>query len=503
VAVAALAVCLVLGVMPARAEAEVVGALEAVSVGTPHPYPAGSGADAWQHSFSYPGATYVRVHFSAFDLVEGDAVTITNPTTGEFYSYDGRGPHGNGAFWAFSIAGDTAVVTLEASAGGGYGLEIDSVGVGNVDLSSAASPAPEGICGNSNDARDVKCYETSRPTEYARARGAVRLLIGGIWLCSGFKVSDSGQFMTNNHCIAELGYRAADVEVFLEYQRSACGGGTIGFTSKIMGSQDLRADWNLDFELFSTTGDASSIPCLQMDPRLPAGYPPAGEQIYITGHPLGQPKQLTIASDMNASGLCAADFSPYDPAPAPSGLTDVAYYCDTLGGSSGSPVLSGVTHTVVALHHLGCTIACDPSCLNSGVRADLICSKISGVLGTCGGGCGPSADGDLKGDCCDNCPRAANPGQEDADADGLGDACDTCPLDPQNDGDRDGVCGNVDNCPLGYNPAQTDTDADGLGDACDLCPTGPCPTSEPGGPEPNPTPVKDPGPKKRMIQGGD
>jgi hypothetical protein len=424
---------------------------------------------------------------------------IANPATGESYSYDGRGPHGDGAFWTFSISGDTAVLTLEAPAGGGYGVEIDSVGVGNVDLFAAASFLPEGTCGSTNDSRDVKCYETSRPTEYARARGAVRLLIAGTYLCSGFKVSDSGQFMTNYHCIGEVGAQARDVEVFLEYQRSACGGGTIGFASKVMGSQDLRSDWTLDFSLFTTIGDTSSIPCLQIDPRLPTGYPPVGERIYIAGHPLGQPKQLAIASDANAGGLCAVDFSPYDPEVAPSGLTDVAYYCDTLGGSSGSPVLSGATHTVVALHHLGCTIACDPSCLNSGVRADLICAKISSALGTCGGGCGPSTDGDLTGDCCDNCPRVANPGQEDADADGLGNACDPCPADPLNDADRDGVCGNLDNCPYNANPNQADADGDGLGDACDLCPTGPCEQPETGGPDPFPPPISNP-PSKKMIQ---
>lgn len=103
-----------------------------------------------------------------------------------------------------------------------------------------------------------------------------------------------------------------------------------------------------------------------------------------------------------------------------------------------------------------------------------------------------NADGDGEGDLCDNCPSTANPGQADRDGDGLGDACDPCRSDPTNvDSDRDGLCDDGDgsghagdasclavrlagsdcddNCRLVHNPHQTDTDRDGLGDVCDAC----------------------------------
>ena len=44
----------------------------------------------------------------------------------------------------------------------------------------------------------------------------------------------------------------------------------------------------------------------------------------------------------------------------------------------------------------------------------------------------------------DNCPEDANEDQTDTDNDGEGDVCDICPLDPDNDADGDGVCGDVD-----------------------------------------------------------
>ena len=70
----------------------------------------------------------------------------------------------------------------------------------------------------------------------------------------------------------------------------------------------------------------------------------------------------------------------------------------------------------------------------------------------------------------DNCPGLFNPTQQDSDGDRRGDACDACPLDPLNDQDRDGICGNVDNCPTVANRDQANGDGDVFGDACDDCP---------------------------------
>ena len=86
--------------------------------------------------------------------------------------------------------------------------------------------------------------------------------------------------------------------------------------------------------------------------------------------------------------------------------------------------------------------------------------------GVCGCGIADvDSDGDTVEDCNDVCPGFDD--HVDTDADLLPDGCDACPLDPLNDVDGDGICGDIDNCPSDANADQADIDIDGLGDACD------------------------------------
>jgi len=132
--------------------------------------------------------------------------------------------------------------------------------------------------------------------------------------------------------------------------------------------QVLATDDVLDFTLFTVQNFAAvqQFGYLNLDVRDPA----AGEELYIPQHPGGDPTVIAMDSDQDQGGNCQVQD------PAADGYatgSDVSYYCDTAGGSSGSPVISRVSNKVIALHHFG-------GCPNAAVRIDLIYAKVKSLL---------------------------------------------------------------------------------------------------------------------------
>ncbi|NNK32776.1 MAG: PKD domain-containing protein [Xanthomonadales bacterium] len=109
------------------------------------------------------------------------------------------------------------------------------------------------------------------------------------------------------------------------------------------------------------------FPALGLDTRTA----PVGEAIWIPQHGLGQPRQISLESDMNASGVCEVDEASRDGYASGS---DMGYFCDTVTSSSGSPVVSYDTGRALAIHHFG-------GCMNAGVKFSRIWPEVSGFFG--------------------------------------------------------------------------------------------------------------------------
>src|SRR5688500_14296815 len=130
----------------------------------------------WSRSFRHSNATYIAVHFSSFDLPEGAYVSIRPHDGGPVATYTGTGKANSpGSFWARYVPGSHAVVELhstvpiEASA-----LMIDRFARGYQSYEMQGGVQIETICG-SDDSQWARCYETSEPEIYDRARAVARL----------------------------------------------------------------------------------------------------------------------------------------------------------------------------------------------------------------------------------------------------------------------------------------------------------------------------------------
>jgi hypothetical protein len=324
--------------------------------------------------FHYPGAEYVKVHFSRLDLLSGDRVTVANPDGTEVYTYRTEGA---GA-WAMSVTGDTAVVTLESAATeltglpmpnlDYYGAQIDQVAHGfTPDEQPPAGPgSEESTCGR-DDKKPAACYRSDYPTEYAHSRPVARLLINGSSLCTAWRVGPNNRMLTNHHCFSTA-VDARNTEVWFNYECATCEGPVINKVTKVMGDDVLATDQELDYTLFTVRHfhTISGFGYLELDNRKAEFREP----VYVPQHPGGNPKMLAIESDTGSRGACEIDDPAYDGYFSDS---DASYYCDTAPGSSGSPVLSRHTDKVIALHHFG-------GCPNSGVRADLLYREIGDKL---------------------------------------------------------------------------------------------------------------------------
>ncbi|WP_438035661.1 hypothetical protein [Sorangium sp. So ce204] len=113
------------------------GDVIAYAAETSHPY-----AGGWKQAITSPGATFVRVHFNDFSLAKGDVVTVSSPDGAQSFRYEDRGPNGDGDVWAFAIDGETAIVELHSSTGGGHGFSIADIGHGT--LAIAPDPVTPG-----------------------------------------------------------------------------------------------------------------------------------------------------------------------------------------------------------------------------------------------------------------------------------------------------------------------------------------------------------------------
>lgn len=359
------------------------------------------------HEITVPDASFVKVHFKNFQVPKGVTVRVRNPEGTEVYNYSKHSKssftkHGNDdgvkSFAAMSITGDTAVVEVL-----GYNpsvraaenrLDIDyySAGLPNErigelyeDILVLDNGMIESTCGDIDNKVPTPCIIDEFPLEYERMRPVARITNGGGSLCTAWRVGEANRLFTNNHCNSTQAEIAAS-EVWFNYEYTACAGSLATTVPvKVAGDQLLFSYHELDVALFTVQDFHLVQPFGHFGLEVREAV--LGELIYRGGHGSGRPKLATIESDMNEfnGGFCQVDDASRNGFALDS---DIGYHCDSIGGSSGSPVLLRENGRAIALHHLGS--GNNSVCMNAGVKMSLIWPVVSSYFG----GIVPNGDND-------------------------------------------------------------------------------------------------------------
>jgi hypothetical protein len=174
-----------------------------------------------------------------------------------------------------------------------------------------------------------------------------------VFVCTGFLAFTNRHLLTNDHCInseAEMRSALADVDF----------DGGSSTPRSVRFAKLLMSDEPLDFSLLELAEP------LDRGVLILGAAPAASADLVIIQHPAGETKQVSIVDckvdDESVSGITNDE-------------TDFEHRCDTLGGSSGSPMFDAKTLKVVGLHHLGFNPLNKP--VNRAVQMKLVIAKIN------------------------------------------------------------------------------------------------------------------------------
>jgi|SRR5664280_2044485 len=261
---------------------------------------------------------------------------------------DSESPRGKSPdVWSSTVAGNVVEVELIAQTAP-KGL---SVVVDQYDYAIQAT-IPQGIIGE-NEMQSIRAVP-SDIRQLGTAVGRLRIKTSrGQALCTGFLVSDD-LMITNYHCIPTT-TTAVNTQVDFGYDRID----RHPSTYRVQNLTAVNSDLAYDYAIISISGHpgktfshikmpsvgSSELP-MDMPPLGTLSFSSIGKYLILIEHPGGGPQQV---SSSKKCAVAVDKITGVDPEM----LSDFAHTCDTLGGSSGSPVFASDSKALVGLHHLG------------------------------------------------------------------------------------------------------------------------------------------------------
>ncbi|KAH9109353.1 hypothetical protein LEN26_002670 [Aphanomyces euteiches] len=337
---------------------------------------------------AYPNARFIYVHFSKFDLPKGDSLTLSTKETTVVYTGRGRrrkrnsGDDDDTSFYSDRLEGDAVNVLYKHHGGqtkGHYGVTIGSYirGVPRMDRDGKSLVNPTCVS-NEPSWKPAVCYKKSHPKAFESSRALARMVTVGpagavAQYSTGFLVGCDGYFLTNEHNVrtqdqvdsTDFGFLAASADC-----DDTCNRRALGCSHKLLvrGSATLIAvDTTLDYALlrFHKAArrqiDAIGIPYLRL--RDATYRAETGDEIYVPQHPDGTAAKIVMTLKNGTKATITSTHVTNK-----CGKDQLGYMAETIGGSSGSPVISMADHRVVGLHHCGeCNTGSDGDMLRTAI----------------------------------------------------------------------------------------------------------------------------------------
>jgi hypothetical protein len=274
----------------------------------------------------------IRVHLQFSGSTAGPWIVVVKADDGRVIDQiDAARLAGTTQVWSDEVSGDVAHVELQrTSAGTSPAVTIDQY------ATRVIPTVQQAISGE--DQRIRIGDAPLRVRRWASAIARLRFMIAGQGeaTCTAFLVG-TRLLLTNDHCISS---EEEALSAFADFKYDLAGATPVHLRVAHLVAHDHAMDYALLQLASEPSADIIRVHFVQE-----SAQPTDKQPLFIIEHPSGLPKQASIA-DCAIAGLSKVGLSP-------GVISDFGHTCDTLGGSSGSPVLDWNTGVVVGLHHLG------------------------------------------------------------------------------------------------------------------------------------------------------